>query len=622
MTNPNAAALREAFRVALEADMATDGSAGPADAGARKSGSFRTGSFRKSGSFRGLIGTKDARAKQIDKLVVIVEKVLQQNHGSGFLVLPFEEKKLGDDAVRILCRCLIQNEIPVQVLSLRDNDLTEASIGPLGELLRSTHSLAALDLSENLITDAALHKLCVALTSEPANTTLTELGLSKCAFSDSGCTEVLQALRVCRRLVHIDMSNNVGVTSVGTGELVVKTVTDVPTITGFNIDRIPIFSSNTVLSEQLSRVLERNVAVAEAMSVIVRGATGQTRQFKTRMATFKKSMSDKHVVDLRPTTQALFDEQGSAVPAWKLAQVASPRSPVTPTSANQPTTPRQPQNAGQAETKGRRFEMEDVIVVASHNNVQMFGVFDGHGGREVAAHAAEKLPALCVNYLMPLYSSATLCERKATTEALTRAYREVNTSLLGWAQYMGTTVAMALLFDDRYLVVSNVGDARVVLGFTPSTPTTPTSEYTQQQNDLAIRLTVDHKPMLQEETERIVSLGGFVKDQRVSGLLAVARALGDGFLQPYVSADPHVSIVDLHDEQNRNASVVIVACDGVWDVITDELAVEIVSEFKGSPEEAARQLRNAAFDMGSTDNISVVVVVLPTPAYPAAAAAQ
>eukprot|EP00004_Rigifila_ramosa_P010998 TRINITY_DN2318_c0_g1_i9.p1 TRINITY_DN2318_c0_g1~~TRINITY_DN2318_c0_g1_i9.p1 ORF type:complete len:603 (-),score=135.09 TRINITY_DN2318_c0_g1_i9:230-2011(-) len=571
MTNPNAAALREAFRVALEADMATDGSAGPADAGARKSGSFRTGSFRKSGSFRGLIGTKDARAKQIDKLVVIVEKVLQQNHGSGFLVLPFEEKKLGDDAVRILCRCLIQNEIPVQVLSLRDNDLTEASIGPLGELLRSTHSLAALDLSENLITDAALHKLCVALTSEPANTTLTELGLSKCAFSDSGCTEVLQALRVCRRLVHIDMSNNVGVTSVGTGELVVKTVTDVPTITGFNIDRIPIFSSNTVLSEQLSRVLERNVAVAEAMSVIVRGATGQTRQFKTRMATFKKSMSDKHVVDLRPTTQALFDEQGSAVPAWKLAQVASPRSPVTPTSANQPTTPRQPQNAGQAETKGRRFEMEDVIVVASHNNVQMFGVFDGHGGREVAAHAAEKLPALCVNYLMPLYSSATLCERKATTEALTRAYREVNTSLLGWAQYMGTTVAMALLFDDRYLVVSNVGDARVVLGFTPSTPTTPTSEYTQQQNDLAIRLTVDHKPMLQEETERIVSLGGFVKDQRVSGLLAVARALGDGFLQPYVSADPHVSIVDLHDEQNRNASVVIVACDGVWDVITDEL---------------------------------------------------
>jgi hypothetical protein len=39
-----------------------------------------------------------------------------------------------------------------------------------------------------------------------------------------------------------------------------------------------------------------------------------------------------------------------------------------------------------------------------------------------------------------------------------------------------------------------------------------------------VRLTVDHKPELPEETSRIVDRGGFVRHNRVNGVLAVSRS--------------------------------------------------------------------------------------------------
>lgn len=60
----------------------------------------------------------------------------------------------------------------------------------------------------------------------------------------------------------------------------------------------------------------------------------------------------------------------------------------------------------------------------------------------------------------------------------------------------------------------------------------------------------------------------------------------------------------------------VLACDGLWDVVTDEEAVDIaayVLQRDYQPEEAAKRLRNIAYGRGSTDNITVLVVVLQSP---------
>jgi serine/threonine protein phosphatase PrpC len=121
----------------------------------------------------------------------------------------------------------------------------------------------------------------------------------------------------------------------------------------------------------------------------------------------------------------------------------------------------------------------------------------------------------------------------------------------------------------------------------------------------AIRLSVDHKPDLPEETAYIQGKGGFVKDARVNGMLAVSRALGDGFLRDAANPTPHLQRIQLTEQD----SLLILACDGVWDVMSDQAACELVAGHI-DPLEAAITLRDKAYELNSLDNISVIVVSL------------
>ena len=70
-------------------------------------------------------------------------------------------------------------------------------------------------------------------------------------------------------------------------------------------------------------------------------------------------------------------------------------------------------------------------------------------------------------------------------------------------------------------------------------------------------------------------------------------------LLPAVAAEP----------MNENDTSLIIACDGVWDVIGDDLAVTVVESFL-DPKAGAEALVQMAYDFGSGDNISVVAVYL------------
>ena len=104
----------------------------------------------------------------------------------------------------------------------------------------------------------------------------------------------------------------------------------------------------------------------------------------------------------------------------------------------------------------------------------------------------------------------------------------------------GTTVLCALLRGTT-LDVANCGDTRAVLGRKPAAPHarfSGLSGRSMRERELeAHRLSVDHKPDLPKEAERVRASGGFVRSingcWRVTGppgtstMLAISRAFGD-----------------------------------------------------------------------------------------------
>ena len=117
---------------------------------------------------------------------------------------------------------------------------------------------------------------------------------------------------------------------------------------------------------------------------------------------------------------------------------------------------------------------------------------------------------------------------------------------------------------------------------------------------------------------------GFVLKGRVMATLAVARALGDHqFKDPnlpwgkqMVSAVPDVTFID---RRNAADDFLIIACDGIFDVMNNESAVSFVRAALGtgaSLKEVATRLIRFALKRGSTDNLSVIIVdVRPNPRF-------
>jgi serine/threonine protein phosphatase PrpC len=189
------------------------------------------------------------------------------------------------------------------------------------------------------------------------------------------------------------------------------------------------------------------------------------------------------------------------------------------------------------------------------------------------------------------------------------------------------------------LYCANCGDSRAVLGSSAG---------------VATRMTEDHKAEDTEEIARIEATGGFVLKKRVLGILAVSRSLGDHGMKKFVIARPYVNQIKLKlskrslhkrieetkmnkkegiddddedKEEEEYHKVLIVACDGLWDVFDDEEAVNVCLAVAKEEEEkggvaggrgggggrcvrVAQLLVDEAISRGSSDNITCVVVYL------------
>mmetsp|Transcript_3202 Transcript_3202/g.8200 ORF Transcript_3202/g.8200 Transcript_3202/m.8200 type:complete len:360 (-) Transcript_3202:90-1169(-) len=269
---------------------------------------------------------------------------------------------------------------------------------------------------------------------------------------------------------------------------------------------------------------------------------------------------------------------------------------------------------GLCSMQGWRNSMEDAHLAQEVKGVRLFGVFDGHGGEAAAKFAAGELP---------LRLSAELEESSDIGEALTRSFMQTDERFwvesghsprkhatteeeeepaeedqkstnsespsgggFDWGAVeedaeeeepsewrpqvdakhhdtSGTTAVVVAISPDGRLTCANAGDSRAVLC----------------RNGVAVNLSEDHKPHNPGELARIRKAGSIVEGQRVNGMLAVSRAIGDidfkqnvkmQLAKQAVTAYPDIRTMELTTEDE----FVLVACDGIWDCMSSQQAVD------------------------------------------------
>jgi serine/threonine protein phosphatase PrpC len=247
---------------------------------------------------------------------------------------------------------------------------------------------------------------------------------------------------------------------------------------------------------------------------------------------------------------------------------------------------------GISEKAGFRSLMEDAHAIHQDADREFFAaeIFDGHGGKEAAEIASRTLTPHFM-HAWAKESEKPLRDRRSEPELLREAYLNVDAHLVEKDTKSGTTAANFYIMGDRFLV-ANAGDTRVIVG-------------TKKSFSF---LTKDHKPDLPEEKARIEKLGGRVLSYgapRVEGILAMSRALGDSALKPYISCEPRI-VEGYPGNENDYA---VLACDGVWDVLTPDETIKIVRAVI-DPWKASEEISKKALDNGSTDNITVIVLDL------------
>ncbi|XP_034040711.1 protein phosphatase 1B isoform X2 [Thalassophryne amazonica] len=289
---------------------------------------------------------------------------------------------------------------------------------------------------------------------------------------------------------------------------------------------------------------------------------------------------------------------------------------------------------GLSSMQGWRVEMEDAhtavvgLSALGMTDWSFFAVYDGHAGSRVANY--------CSKHLLDHIISASLGARDAQgmhgsqtgSDSFTRDHpvsapptveavkAGIRTGFLRIDEHMrsfsdlrngmdrsGSTAVGILLSPDHFFFI-NCGDSRAVL----------------YRNSHVCFSTLDHKPCNPREKERIQNAGGSVMIQRVNGSLAVSRALGDydykcvdgkGPTEQLVSPEPEVCEMVRAPEQDQ---FVILACDGIWDVMSNEELCEFVRsrlEVSDDLERVCNEVVDTCLHKGSRDNMSVVLVCLP-----------
>eukprot|EP00210_Caulerpa_lentillifera_P004030 g3845.t1 len=257
--------------------------------------------------------------------------------------------------------------------------------------------------------------------------------------------------------------------------------------------------------------------------------------------------------------------------------------------------------ASAASVIGRKPTQEDTYLLTSQNLSSalqaevLVAVFDGHNGKFASQYLRDHLPEA-------LEASG---QHEALAAALGRCEGGLYEAYVQNPQdSAGSTALVALVCCDG-IHFANVGDSRAIMS----------------RNGIAKVLTRDQKPTCEIERERILTSGAFLDSEGyINGDIGVARALGNFHLSD-IKKPPNcelpgalISTPEVHVEPyGADDEFVVLASDGLWDVMSNQRVVQIVREQLMKSEDcetAAKALVNEAEVLETRDNTTVVVVSL------------
>ncbi len=267
--------------------------------------------------------------------------------------------------------------------------------------------------------------------------------------------------------------------------------------------------------------------------------------------------------------------------------------------------------------QGYRPEMEDMHVIVEApgaENHAVVGVFDGHGGSGSSRFAGKSIIKVLSRSPKWIKYVADGCQSTPDLgEALKETFIEIDLALRT-QQELSTTrrpfvadesgsTACVCIITPTVIVCANAGDSRCILAV---------DGYTKQ-------LSIDHKPTTPAEKERIEAAGGQVHRGRIDGELGVSRAFGDFSFKDRDKDKEHalqrVTVVPDIIVHKRSSvdEYMIIACDGLWDVVTSSEAVATLREMLLNDGDCTLQtlterMLDFALTRGSMDNISCAMV--------------
>lgn len=317
----------------------------------------------------------------------------------------------------------------------------------------------------------------------------------------------------------------------------------------------------------------------------------------------------------------------------------------------------------------KNTSLTDSLVIPT---LGVFGVFDGHGDGGFASKyiASNLLHKLTSHADWPLAYHSIDSDTNSTTEGDGAMLSLLEASFLGLDDDLrnqshmknGGSTAIVAVISDKKMFIANVGDSRCILVKKRSDGEVKKDD--GEENDVkqscdltskdlnVVPLSEDHKPDLPSERARIEAAGMTVHVDHVppeegesselpttihkvkksnNELLAMARAFGDFDFKSNEELSPSRQAVICTpeifiNERTSEDMFLILACDGIWDVMSNEevglFVLNKVSERSCATEENDSVLARVGDDLldlclkkGSKDNMSVLIVSFPASGF-------
>jgi len=236
-------------------------------------------------------------------------------------------------------------------------------------------------------------------------------------------------------------------------------------------------------------------------------------------------------------------------------------------------------------------------------NQMLFEIFDGHGGDEISTYLQNNLAKIYKQNLLLNKGNIILSLKNAFHDADDEMKDQLNIEGLGST---GTLVHIVKNnFSDELVVYSaNVGDSRVSL-ISP---------------EHIIRLSYDHRTSDEKEKKRILESGMDIIDDRICGTLMLTRIFGNyEYKEEHeeknndinnnngLICEPFISKINI--DSNIENQFLIIASDGIWDILTEEDIQKIIQKYQDTQKICSIIIKKC-LENEAWDNMSVFAVKL------------